>query len=205
MRAMKKMSSLTLLALSLILPAGCMSYRESNTVRTPEEQILLSKAADYSLAKAVPAGLPGRKVYIDVSNLECPDKLYVTDAVRQILGEKGARVVERGNEAEVIVTVRAGMLATQSGTAMLGIPGFKLPLPITSGAIETPELAFFKRSIQEGFAKLSLTAYDNNTKAFLEAGEGTARTHFSRWHILFFVNYVTTNVPELKIPISLEK
>lgn len=198
---MKKQSSLSALT-AVLMVAGCMSYRESNTARTPEEQMLLSKAADYSLAGAMPAGLLGRTVFVDVSNLECADKAYVTDAVRQGLGEKGARVVETTAEAEVVVTVRAGMLATQSGTAMVGVPGFKLPLPMTAGSIETPELAFFKRSIQEGLSKLTLTAYDNDTKELLDTRDGTARTHFDRWHILFVINYTTTNVPELKIPNS---
>ncbi len=192
-------------AVMLLVSAGCSSYRESNTVRTPEEQILLSKAVDYSLAGAIPSGLVGRRVFLDVSNLECPDKLYVTDAVRQGLAAQGARMVDKAGESDAVVTVRAGMLATQSGAALVGIPAFKLPSPLTAGTLETPELALFKRSKQEGLAKLSLTAYDNDTKELLDARTGTARTYYNRWHILFLVNFNVTNVPELEIPNSAKK
>ena len=182
---------------------GCVSYRESNTVRTPEEQILLSKAVDYALANAIPTGLVGRRVFVDVSNLDATDKAYVADAVRQGLASKGnARIVEKAGEAEAVVTVRVGMLATQSGTSLIGLPTFKVPAILTSGSLETPEIALFKRATQEGWAKMSLSAYDNDTKEFLNAREGTARTRFDRWHILFVINFNRTNVPELEIPAS---
>jgi len=182
----------------LTVSAGCMAFRESNTARTPEEQILLSKAVDFSLVGAIPAGLEGRRVFIDVSNLDCPDKAYVADAVREALASKGgARLVEKAAEADAVVTVRAAMLATQSGSSMIGVPTIKVPLG--TNAIETPELALYKRTVQEGWAKLCLTAYDNDTKEFLDKRVGTARTHFDRWHILFVINYNRTNVPELKL------
>ena len=190
------------LAAVMAISAGCSSYRESNTVRAPEEQMLLSKAVDYALEGSIPSGLAGRRVFVDVTNLECPDKAYVTDAVRQGLGSKGARIVDKAGEADAVVTVRAGMLATQSGASMVGIPGFKLPSPLTSGTLETPELALFKRSAQEGFVKLCLTVYDANTKELLSTREGSARTTYNRWHILFLINFNTTNVPELTMPLS---
>lgn len=199
---LKACVSVLSLALVLGLADGCSTYRESNTARTPEEQILLSKAVDASLAGAIPSGLQERRVFLDVSNLDCPDKGYVTDAVRQALAAQGARVVEKSGDADAVVTVRAGMLATQSGTTIVGIPCFKVPTLVTSGSLETPEFALYKRATQEGLSKLCLTAYDNNTKELLGAKEGLARTHFDRWHILFVINYNTTNVPELKIPPS---
>ena len=190
---------------TVMVSAGCMSFRESNTARTPEEQALLSKAVDYALAGAIPPGLDGRRVFVDVSNLDCPDKAYVTDAVRQGLSAKGARIVDKAGDAEASVTVRAGMLATQSGSALLGVPSIKVPLPIGSGTLETPEIALFKRATLEGLARLCLTAYDSDTKELLGAREGTARTRFDRWHVLFLVNFNRTNVPELTIPLSPEK
>ena len=57
-----------MVAVALAMTGG-VSYRESGTVRTPEEQVLISKAVDYALADAVPTGLVGRRVFVDVSNL----------------------------------------------------------------------------------------------------------------------------------------
>jgi len=187
---------------TMMVSAGCMSFRESNTTRTPEEQILLSKAVDYALVEATPTGLTGRRTFVDVTNLDCTDKAYVADAVKQKLASKGARIVDKASEAEAVVTVRVGMLATQSGTALVGLPTVKLPAILTSGTLETPEIALFKRATQEGMAKLCLTAYDNDTKELMDTHEGMARTHFDRWNILFVVNFNRTNVPELTIPPS---
>ena len=190
---------------TMLVLAGCMSFRESNTTRTPEEQILLSKAVDYSLADAVPTGLLGKRTFVDATNIDCVDKAYVTDAVKQALASKGARIVDKAGDAEALVTVRVGMLATQSGTELIGIPTFKLPAVLTSGTLETPEIALFKRATQDGLAKVCLTAYNYDTKALLGAREGTARTRFDRWNILFVVNFNRTNVPELLTPLTPEK
>lgn len=193
------------MAALLVASAGCMSYRESNTTRTPEEQLLLTKAVDYSLADALPTSLVGRRVYLDATNIDCVDKAYVADAVRQGLASKGARMVDKASEADAVVTARVGMLATQSGTSLLGVPTVKLPALLTSGSLETPEIAVFKRSTQDGLSKICLTAYDNDTKELIEKGEGTARTRFDRWSILFVVHFNRTNVPELTLPVSPKK
>lgn len=190
---------------ALTFAGGCLSYRETNTTRTPEEQILLSKAVDWALADSIPTQLAGRRVFVDVSNLDCPDKAYVADAVRQELGCKDARIVDKDGAADAVVTVRAGMLATQSGSSLIGIPGFKLPSPIGSGSFEIPELAFFKLTQQEGWSKLCLTAYDNDTREMIEKHSGIARTFFKRGHVLFLFNFMRTNVSELRMPLSPEK
>lgn len=185
--------------------SGCVSYRESNTVRTPEEQALLSKAVDYALDGNTPSGLVGKQVFLDVTNLDCVDKAYVNDAVRQALAKAGAGIVGDADDADAVVTVRAGMLSTQAGAAMLGVPSIKVPLPLGSSTVETPEIALFKRATQEGLARLCLTAYDSDTKKLISSHEGLARTHFDRWHILFFVHFNRTNVPELTLPYSPKK
>lgn len=187
------------LAAVMLFTMGCMSVRETNTARTPEEQILLSQGVDRALATAVPsgAGVVGKKVFVDVTNLDCTDKAYVTDAVRQQLSQKGAFIVEKIGDADTIVTVRAGMLATQSGSSLIGVPSIKAPLVVSSVALETPEIAFFKHTSQSGRVKLCLTAYDSATRKLLETHEGEARTYFDRWHFMFVRNYERTNVPEL--------
>jgi len=197
-----KLALMTGWVASVVALAGCMTYRESNTLRTPEEQMLLSKAVDYALADALPNGLVGRRVFVDATNIDCVDKAYVTDAVKQGLAAKGARLVDKTTESDAVVTVRVGMLATQSGSTLIGLPTFKLPALVTAGGFETPEIALFKRATQDGLAKISLTAYDNDTRDLLDRREGTARTRFDRWSILFVVNFNKTNVPELKTPPS---
>ena len=181
------------------LMTGCMSFRETNTVRTPEEQMLLSKSVDYTFDAMTFSKLSGRLVFVDATNLDCTDKAYVVDALKQRLGMAGAKIVEKSGEASAVVTVRSAMLSTQSGSALIGIPSIKVPLPIGGSTLETPEVALFKRAMQEGWCKLHVTAYDGDTRALLDKQEGAARTHFDRWHILFLVHFKRTNVPELQM------
>lgn len=184
------------------LTTGCTTYRETNTVRTPEEQMLLSKSVDYSLETAELSGLADRHVYVDATNLDCVDKAYVIDALKTKLAAGKARLVEKAGEADVVVTVRAAMLATQSGSSLIGLPSIKIPLSVAATTIETPEIALYKRATLEGLCKLCVTAYDSDTRACIDTREGAARTRFDRLSILFVFHKNRTNVPELKIPLN---
>jgi hypothetical protein len=188
--------------LAWVLLAGCATNRESHTPRTPEEQMLLSKASDISISKVDLAKATGHTVFLDATSLECVDKVYVLDALRQALATSGATVLDKEDAADTIIVVRSGMLGTQSGTNLFGMPALKLPSPMTAGTFETPELALFKRAQQDGFAKLCLSAYNRESKDLLFSGEGVARTRYSRWTVLVFFHFATTNVPELKVPVS---
>lgn len=282
---MNRRSGLLGLMAALVVAAGCTSYRVSNTARTPEEQMLLSRAADEAIAKSADFSVyAGKRVFLDVSNLECVDKPYVVDALRQALSAAGARVVDkaepavaaapekavaagdpppkpraettparggccavaRGDEemdddgsgemdgdgaddeaaddesvaddetaapepaaaapvldpgADVIVTVRAGMLGTQHGEGLLGIPAFKVPVPMV-GTVETPEIAFFKRIRQDGKARLCVSGYTRADRVFVAegSGAGVGRTNVTRWTVFILVHFTTTseNVKELK-------
>jgi len=184
----------------LTVAAGCTTYRESNTARTPEEQILLSKAVDYSLAGMTHGKLAGQKAFLDVSGLECVDKAYVVDALKQNLAKDDVRLVDKAEDAEFTVTVRAGMLATQAGAALFGLPALKIPIPMV-GTMDSPEVALYKHVKQDGLAKLCVSAY-NKDKRLVGTHEGQAHTRYSRWTVLLLVHWDTTNVAELKMPVT---
>lgn len=253
-----------LAAWMVLAAAGCTTCRVSNTARTPEEQGLLSRAADQAIGESADFSVyAGKRVYIDASNLECVDKPYVVDALRQALSAAGAHVVDKpeavespappakaagspqdkdkqekdvcggccvamngsGDEddtedsedgeqagetvpppvrnegADVIVTVRAGMLATQQGESLLGIPAFKIPVPML-GTVETPEVALFKRVRQDGKARLCISGYTRADRAFVEdgSGEGIGRANITRWSVLILIHFTTAseNAQELK-------
>ena len=185
---------------ALAVAAGCTTYRESNTVRTPEEQILLSKAVDYALAGMKHSQLAGQKTFLDVSSLECVDKPYVVDALRQNLSASGARLVDKAEDAEFMVSARAGMLATQAGSALFGLPALRIPIPMV-GTTESPEVALFKWVKQDGMAKLCVSVYGKD-KQLAGSHEGVGHTRYGRWTVLLLIHWHNTNVPELEIPVT---
>ena len=187
-------------AASLTAGVGCSTYRESNTVRTPEEQILLSKAVDLSLASMTYGQLAGQKASLDVSGLECVDKAYVVDALKQNLAANDVRLVDNADAAAFTITVRAGMLATQAGSSLLGIPALKIPIPMV-GSTDSPEVALYKHVKQDGLAKLCVSAYDKD-KRLIVTHEGMAHTRYGRWTVLLLIHWDSTNVPEMKMPVT---
>lgn len=187
-------------AVALTVAAGCTTYRDSNTARTPEEQLLLSKAVDYSLAGMTHAKLAGQKAFLDVSGLECVDKAYVVDALKQNLAASDVRLVDKADEAEFIITARAGTVATQAGSALFGIPALKIPIPMV-GTTDSPEVALFKWVKQDGLAKLCVSAYSKDKK-LIGSHEGIGHTRYGRWTLLIMIHWDNTNVPELKMPVT---
>ncbi len=221
----RQLSIWAMTAAVTLAAVGCTTHRTSNTARTPEEEILLTRAADEAIGGAGDfAVYANKKVFLETSNLECVDKPYVVDALRQALSAAGARVLDKadgeplpaekpaagakaqrqattaetakagapadgtlnatgtavdaakpgivpGSEVDMIVTVRCGMLGTQHGEALLGLPAFKVPLPMV-GTVETPEIAFFKKNRQEGRAALSIAGYNRADRRLVEEGCG---------------------------------
>ncbi|MEI8079014.1 MAG: hypothetical protein WCH61_05220 [bacterium] len=255
---MNRWLAIWVLAAAVTLVAvGCTTHRTSDTARTPEEEILLTRAADEAIGGAGDLAVyAGKKVLLETTNLECVDKPYVVDALRQALSAAGARVFDQadgkpltaeppaaaatapgqaitaetakagtpaggaliaaetaaekaaaaakpglvpGSTADMIVTVRCGMLGTQHGETLLGLPSFKIPLP-TVGTVETPEIAFFKKNRQEGRAAFSVAGYNWPDRRLVEAGcsKGVSNTHITRWTFLLLFHYTTSNVKEFE-------
>ena len=101
--------------------------------------------------------------------------------------------------ADMIVTVRCGMLATQHGDVLLGLPSFKAPLPMV-GSVETPEVAVYKKTWQEGRATLDVSGYNRMDRRIIKSGsgKGVGKTNITHWSLFFFFHYTTTDVDEFK-------
>lgn len=171
-----------ILATLLAAFCGCNSTRITDTSRTGVEQLLISNAVDKSLDKVDFSGLAGRAVYVDEKYLESVDKKYIVGAIRQRAFGVGCRLVEKPDEADIIVEVNSGAIGTDRSEGFLGIPAIAAPGPLP---VQFPELKVFSQSTQYATAKLGLVAYDVQTKRALSVGDlARARASNSNWFVL---------------------
>ncbi len=157
--------SIHTITLFTLFSVGCASTVTSNTARTAKEQMLLSNAVDQSLAKVDFAPLFDQKVYLQEKYLECVDKPYILGSVRHRIMRAGAYLVDKPEDAQIVMEVRSGGVGTDTSEAYLGTPEIALP-----GMLTVPEIRVAERKSQFGYAKLGLVLYDAKTKRILGDG-----------------------------------
>ena len=150
---------------AVVVCCGCTSMKTTNTARSSTEQMLVSNAVDQALDKVDFRPFTGHAVFLDEKYVDCVDKAYVIASVRHRLLHVGARLVDKADDAEVVVEPRAGSVGTTNSESYLGIPEITLP-----GMLALPEVRFLTRSQQVGVAKIGVAAYDSKTRTAL--GEG---------------------------------
>ena len=151
--------------LALVASCGCTSLKTTNTARSSTEQMLVSNAVDQALDKVDFRPFAGHAVFLEEKYVDCVDKAYVIASVRHRLLRVGASLVDKVDDAQVVVEPRAGSVGTTNSEAYLGIPEITLP-----GMLTLPEVRFLTRSQQVGVAKIGVAAYDAKTRTAL--GEG---------------------------------
>lgn len=166
--------------LALALSMGCTTAQTSNTARTSTELMLLSNAVDQSLDKMDFNSFRGYAVHLSDKYVDCVDKNYVVAATRHRILNAGARLVDKPEDADVVLELRAGAVGTASASSYLGVPEIVLP-----GMVTLPEVRLVERKAQQGIAKLGLVAYDPKTNQIIGAG-GTslARSDDSNWYVV---------------------
>ncbi len=127
---------------ALCLSVGCMTTKESDTSRTGVEQLLLSSATDRALDKVDLAPIARAKVFVDTQYLECVDKNYVIVSLHQRLLRQGCSLVEKRDDADVVVEVASGGLGTDRTEWFVGVP--EIPLPPPFADCDSEAGAFFR-------------------------------------------------------------
>jgi hypothetical protein len=164
------------------LLSGCATLKESDTARTGLEQLLISSAADRSLDKVNFTPIAHAKVFLETKYLDCVDKNYIIVALHQRLLMHNCTLVDKAEDANVVVEVASGGVGTDRHELFVGIPEIPLPPP---SPIAIPKLAFFTRTKAMGTAKLSVVAYDTATKlAVINSGYSLARSDHQNWSVL---------------------
>lgn len=140
---------------------GCGTVRNTNTARSGTEQMLLSSAFDEALRRIDFSPLENAPVYFETKNIEAVDKGWVISSIREAMLVRGVRLMEKPEQASVIVEARIGALGTDDFSFLIGIPQITVPATITGMPMGTiPEIALMKKADQKALSKVALFAYD---------------------------------------------
>ena len=187
----------TLTLLGALALSGCTTMRETQPDRTAREQLLISTAADRAAEKLnlkIPAGT---RLFVDPQFVEGTDSKYAVAAVRDRLLRNGARLVEKREQADAVVEVRAGALSMDEQQMLVGIPSWDVPVPLAGGAFKIPEVALYKEKERVGIAKLAATSYAvADGKLIDSSGPQFGYAHEFEKTVLLFLTWRSTDVPE---------
>ena len=168
-----------LITVSHLLCTGCASTSTSNTARTAKEQLLLSDAVEQSLSKVDFRPLQGQRVFVDEKYLECVDKPYIVGSVRHNVMRSGAFLMDKAEDADVIMELRSGGVGTDTSEAFVGTPEIALP-----GMLSIPEIRLAERRNQLGYAKIGMLLYDAKSRQVLgDGGVAMARSDDNNWFL----------------------
>lgn len=185
---------IALAAMTALLLAGCTTERRSAPSRTATEQLMISAAADraaQNLSIAIPAGT---KVFVDSTYFEGTDSKYAVAAIRDRLLRRGAHLVEKRDQAAMIVELRSGALSIDENPLIVGIPQMDLPIPL-AGNLGLPEIALFKRARRQGVAKFAAAGYDAKTgKLISSSASDFGFSQQTEYDALFIISWSTSDV-----------
>ncbi len=164
---MKDLRRAACLVLLPVLPllAGCGTFRETFPQRSATEQLLISKAIDRATDDMPTYWMHGKAIYLDTSNLECVDKPYVVQRLRELVLSHGGQLVKERENAQIVLEVASGALSVDKGHWLLGLPELPLPIPFADETLVLPEAPLFKLTTYSGKAKLLVSAVDATTGA----------------------------------------
>lgn len=161
---------------------GCSTMKESHTSRTGIEQLLISSATDRALDKIDFNPIARAKVFVETKYLDCVDKNYIIVSLHQRLLNKGCTLVEKAEDAQVVLEIASGGVGTDGNEMFIGSPEIPLPPP---SPIAIPKVPIVQRVRSIGTAKLSIVAYDAETKvAVINSGYTLARADHRTWTVL---------------------
>ncbi len=177
------------LASLALMPSACTIVRETEPARSAYEQMLLSSAAGRAADKMPLDFARGAKVFVDPGDFEGYDSRYALGTFKDRLLRRGALLVADKKDAEYVIAPRTGALSENDHEFLIGIPSTTIPVPLV-GPLTTPELAVYKRDLQQGVVKLAATAYGAKTgvlKASLDPEYGYS--HRKHWVLLFVISW----------------
>ncbi|HLI10266.1 MAG TPA: DUF6655 family protein [Alphaproteobacteria bacterium] len=156
------------------------------------EQLLISAAADRAVDQLKLDLPPRTKVLVDSQYFEGLDAKYTIGAIRDRLLKQGADLVADRNSADVVIEIRSGGQSIDKRTTLWGIPGFNIPIPLSSGSLPFPELALYKKEQEIGVSKVAMTGYDRKGGEFKTAS-GPDYGFSRRTHYIILLFFSWTN------------
>ncbi len=175
-------------AVALALNA-CTIIRDTQPARSATEEMLISTAAERVSDRMQLDFAHGAKVFVDPADFEGYDSKYALGTFKDRLLRRGALLVSDKNQADFVIAPRSGALSNNQRDFLIGIPSVTLPVPLT-GPVTTPELALYKRELEQGVAKVAVTAYDAKTGALRQSLDPEyGYSDRKRWLVLFVISW----------------
>jgi hypothetical protein len=179
----------------LLFGQGCATVRVTDPPRTATELFLLSGAASEAIAQLSADPLRDRQVWVDTQYLSdarqtATELSFLVGELRAKLLQSGVRLVDKRDQAEIVLEVRSGGVGVDRLEFLLGLPAAYIPgvanaIGATGVAITTPEVAIIKSTRQNGFASVAFVAYVAKTGELIAAsGPFVGRTNREDFWIL---------------------
>lgn len=196
--------------------AGCATIRVTDPYQTATEQFLESEATRLAVARIQTDQLRDRKVFVDPTYLSSvkegselisfkevtKENLFLLAELRNKILISGARIVEKPEDADIIVEARTGGISVDHYEYLLGLNSFSVNVGVgASTPIETPEISILKTTKQLGFASVAYVAFWRDTGEVVESsGPFVGRTAREDHWILGFGPYTVGNIPPAEKP-----
>lgn len=171
------------LPLVLLAGQGCATIRTTDPPRTATELFLLSGASSEAVAQLSADALRDRTVWVETRYLtdthETSIELsFLIGDLRAKLLQSGVRLVEKREQAEVVMEVRSGGVSIDRLEFLLGIPASYFPGTSNGVPLVVPEIAIVKTTRQNGFASVAFVAYVAKTGELIaSSGPFVGRTN----------------------------
>jgi hypothetical protein len=185
----------TFLTSAALLLGGCATSVTTNPARSATEQLLLSTAADRALHSANLTAFANQKVFLDTTYFDSYDSKYVIGTIRDALNRAGALLQDNLTNSDIIVEARSGALSIDSSDTLFGIPNMGVPVPL-AGALQIPEVAFYKSDHQRSTAKIALLAFAKQSGAHIYSSGSLDGKSYDKHYKILFVSWIRTDVPE---------
>lgn len=185
-KGLKKMSVAAVALLAIVWLCGCSSPRITETGRSAVEQFLLSTVIERGVQSADFKEFAGKKIAVEYDYLAPQvDKPYVQGIFEMHLAATGMIVTRNAKEADLIVQILCGVLATDTNKILIGTPTLPIPIPDTSISVAIPEIPLFQKLTRSGYGRFAFNILDAKDRKPVKTIPGiNASTYYTNWTIL---------------------
>jgi hypothetical protein len=191
--------------------SGCATIRVTDPAETADQLYLESEATRLAVQRISADQLRDRKVFVDTTYLstlrentqdlsfrQVPQQfLFLVAELRAKLLLSGARMVDKREDAEIVVEARSGGISVDREDYLLGLASITVPSEgVASIPFTTPELAILKSTKQFGFASVAIVAYWRDTgEVVSNSGPFVGRTSRKDYWVFGFALTPVGNIP----------
>jgi hypothetical protein len=204
-----RLGFIRILALWMLLGllGGCATIRVTDPARTADEEYLQSVATRLAVDQLSTSVLRDRKVYIvstylTASTQPSDEQQFMLGELRSKLLLNGVRLVNRSEDAQIIMEVRSQGISNNHLEFLIGSPSSSVGGLLTGGVeAVTPEIALVKTTRQYGFSSVAYIAYwADSGEVVASSGPFVGRTVRDDFWLFGFGPRTTGNIPPAEPP-----